>query len=1456
MKLNQLIRLFLVIFTFSFTSAWAQSPAVQVSPQPEKVRLQLKWFNQFQFAGYFAAIEKGYYAEEGLDVEIKERELEKNFVKQVTMGEAEYGVGDSGLLSQYAQGEPIVALAAIFQHSPLVFFSRQDSHIVSPYEMVGKRIVSDIISANEAPLRAMLADANVTEKDYTLIPQRNRYDLLVQGEVDVMSGYLTNEPFYFKERGVNINIINPLSYGIDFYGDILFTSRKELKNYPGRADRFRRASLKGWRYALEHPEELVQIISKKYHSKLSIEHLRFEAAETRKLILPEVIPLGQIELNRIKAAADTYANSGLNHTLTDAELTAFIYTRKSAGLNLTEQEQVWLNANRVIHVGIDRDFAPYEWLDEKGHYVGMAADYLRLLESKLGVRFEIIKNKSWAEVLNMAKRGELDMLSCAVKTPERSQYLTFTEPYKATYAVIIDNGQGSFIGSLDNLAGKRVSVEKGYFMQELLQKNHPKIQLVLAESTEAALSLVVDGKADAYVGDAGSANYTIKKSGLLSLRFSGQTNYRSQHSVAVIKSNTELASIMTKAMASIPQKEADAIFNRWLGLRIEQGVKPDMLVKYGLALTLLLMFFGYWIYRMKREIAIRKAAELREQSRSHIMEMLAKGAPLPTLLEAIVRSVEQLHPKMLCGILLLDQDRKHLIKGATPSLPDFYTEAISGMEVCIGVGSCGTAASTGQRVIVEDIATHPYWASYRTLAASAGLRACWSQPIYSSAGKVLGTFAVYHREVNLPTQLDIATIEQFAYFAGIAIERKQAEAMLQEREKRLLAIIENEPECIKIVDADGNLVEMNPAGLAMLEADSLDELSGLPVQDVIAPEYRLDFARMHKRVIAGESVQMEFEVIGLKGGRRWLETHAVPMQEQDGKIVHLAVTRDISESKRAEQYLRVAATVFESQEGMIVTDANNVILRVNNAFATITGYSAEDAVGKTPSLLNSGRQTPEFYAAMWASINNRGAWEGEIWNRRKNGEIYPEHLAITAVKDTNGAVTNYVATLTDITMSKAASEEIRNLAFYDPLTTLPNRRLLLDRLKQALASSARSGQRGALLFLDLDHFKTLNDTSGHDIGDLLLQQVAERLTTCVRAGDTVARIGGDEFVVLLEELNKQGTEAAAQTEAIGNKILKSLNQPYKLISHEYHCTLSIGATLFNGHQFQMEELLKQADIAMYETKSSGRNALRFFDPMMQEAINNRANIERELRNAIAEQQFQLYYQIQVDTAGHPLGAEALIRWQHPERGIVSPFYFISLAEETGLIVPIGQWVLETACAQLKLWQRSAATKHLTLSVNVSAQQFRQTDFVVQVASAIKKYDINPMLLKLELTESMLVDNVDNTIATINALKHIDIRFSLDDFGTGYSSLQYLKRLPLYQLKIDQSFVRDIADDLSDQAIVRTIIAMAHTLNLNVIAEGVETEEQRQLLMANGCNTYQGYLFSKPVPIDEFEALLK
>jgi diguanylate cyclase (GGDEF)-like protein/PAS domain S-box-containing protein len=565
----------------------------------------------------------------------------------------------------------------------------------------------------------------------------------------------------------------------------------------------------------------------------------------------------------------------------------------------------------------------------------------------------------------------------------------------------------------------------------------------------------------------------------------------------------------------------------------------------------------------------------------------------------------------------------------------------------------------------------------------------------------------------------------------------------------------------------------------------------------------------------------------------------------------IVLSRDITQRRLAEEELRVAATAFEAREGMMITDPEGKIVRVNKAFTEITGYDADAVIGKNPSLLKSGRHTMDFYHQMWEAIVYEGSWRGEIWNRRRSGEIYPEWLTITAVKDQYNRISHYVSTLTDISERKEHEARINNLAFFDPLTQLPNRRLLQDRLEHAISTSIRQHSLGALLFIDLDDFKTLNDNRGHHIGDLLLIAVAERLKKAVRTQDTVARLGGDEFLVVLEGLDIQHESAAAQAQHIAEKILASLNLAYQLEGQDYFNSPSIGISLFGDQPAQIEELLKQADQAMYHAKAAGRNTLRFFDPEMQAVTAQRFALQHEIREALQQQQFQLYYQSQVNQHGDIVGAEALIRWFHPERGMIPPLDFIPIAEESGLILPMGNWILKTACTQLVEWSKTPRTENIVLSINVSARQFQHPQFVEQVLQNINHTGVNPRKLKLELTESMLVANQQEIVTKMDALRSHGIKFSLDDFGTGYSSLSYLKRLPISELKIDKSFVNDILTDPNDAAIARMIIRLAQSMELTVIAEGVETKAQRDWLESEGCFKYQGYYFGRPVAIEKF-----
>jgi diguanylate cyclase (GGDEF)-like protein/PAS domain S-box-containing protein len=532
----------------------------------------------------------------------------------------------------------------------------------------------------------------------------------------------------------------------------------------------------------------------------------------------------------------------------------------------------------------------------------------------------------------------------------------------------------------------------------------------------------------------------------------------------------------------------------------------------------------------------------------------------------------------------------------------------------------------------------------------------------------------------------------------------------------------------------------------------------------------------------------------------------------------------VKESALRASDARLRSFFEATPDALLISDASGTITMANQQVEALLGYSMEELVGKAieelvPMRARGGH--PKLRDGFAANPAARRMSAGmAVKALRKDGSECDVEISLSRIETDDGQF--FASALRDITERKAAEQKINALAFYDQLTGLPNRTLLSDRLRQTITASHRSGICGALLFIDLDHFKTLNDTQGHDVGDMQLKQVAGRLSTCVREGDTVARVGGDEFVVILAGLSESEIEAATHTEAVAAKILATLNQPYQLGEVLHNSSASIGATLFQGTRANIDELMKQADMAMYRAKDAGRNAVRFFDPSMEMVVVKRAALEKDLRNAVAQKQFVLHYQTQVEGGGRVTGAEVLLRWHDPARGMVSPADFIPLAEETGVILALGQWVLNTACHQLESWGRVPGMEHLTLAVNVSALQFAQSDFVQQVMSVVQRTGVNPQRLKLELTESLLVGDVAEIIEKMEALKASGIGFSLDDFGTGYSSLAYLSRLPLDQLKIDKSFVNDVMTNPDDAAIARTIIALAHSLRLGVIAEGVET----------------------------------
>ena len=681
--------------------------------------------------------------------------------------------------------------------------------------------------------------------------------------------------------------------------------------------------------------------------------------------------------------------------------------------------------------------------------------------------------------------------------------------------------------------------------------------------------------------------------------------------------------------------------------------------------------------------------------------------------------------------------------------------------------------------------------------------------------------------------------------------QSQTERALRRSERWLRAIIDNEPECVKVLASDGRLLEMNASGLAMIEAGSVEEVNARGLLSFVLPEYRAAFVALHRRVMSGESGLLEFEVVGLRGTHRWLETHAAPIAEPEShKPLLLGITRDITERKRAERELSLAASVFtHSRESITITDARGRIIEVNDAFTRITGYSREEVLGQNPRILSSGRQSREFYAAMWADLIEKGYWYGEIWNRRKSGELYAQMLTISAVRDAHGHTQQYVALSSDITALKEHGQKLEYIAHYDALTTLPNRVLLADRLQQSMTLTQRREQPLAVAYLDLDGFKSVNDRYGHDAGDQLLVAVATSMKEALREGDTLARLGGDEFVAVLVDL-----ESVASAVPILNRLLAAAAQPVNVDGLALQVSASVGVTFYpEGKDVDADQLLRQADQAMYQAKLAGKNQYHIFDALQDSSIRSHHESIDRIRRASREREFVLLYQPRVDMyKGTVIGVEALIRWQHPERGLLPPAMFLPTIEEHALSVEIGEWVIDTALTQMEAWQ--AAGLALPISVNVGARQLQQAGFVDRLRAMLAAHPkVRPTDLELEVLETSALQDLVQISSVIAACGEIGVSFTLDDFGTGYSSLTYLKRLPVARLKIDQSFVRDMLDDPDDLAILEGVLGMAAAFRREVVAEGVETVEQGAMLLQLGCRRAQGYGIAPPMPAGEIPA---
>ncbi|MFQ6594266.1 MULTISPECIES: EAL domain-containing protein [Pseudomonas] len=1217
-------------------------------------------------------------------------------------------------------------------------------------------------------------------------------------------------------------------------------------------------------------------------------------------------------------------------------LSLLTWTATAGALTLSDDERSWLADHQELRLGVDASWPPFEYRDENGRYQGLAADYVRLIQDRLGVRINLIEPANWTAVLEQAKHNQLDLLPGIMSTPERQSYIAFTRPYLDFPIVILAHVGGAKPRDLKGLYGLKIAVVENYAPHELLRTHHPDLNLVAMPNVSSTLQALATDEVDAVVGDLASSVWSLRQLKLDGLYVSGETPYRYQLAMGVPRDEKILVGILDKVLADLSPDETDAIQQHWVGSVADHRTFWVDLLTYGLPAVLLLSTVLAIVIRINRRLSseISRRVALEQELRSSeyhyrgLVESLSAIAWEASITDFTYSYVSP-HAEDLLGY-----PRAHWL------IPGFWRNIIHPADLTRAEAYCYR----------ETRANRDHSVDYRVITADG--RCLWVRDIVS-------LIEHGHEPVLRGLMIDIS-------------EAKRTEEALQLSEQKFASVFQQCPDILVIARmSDGCLLEVNKAfedqiGLTAEEVvgKTATELNIWGVQGV-GPDLlqraqntsirnlEMTFLRSNGQAFTGlisaEPFQLDTtaalvvvvrDISQLKETQQQLQTseekfakafHASPdglllSRQRDGVLIEvnegfsrltgftsatldqssldlgiwvdlnerkhmlelmqrdgfvrdfichirradglirlcelssrplpiggedcmLTIARDITERQLMQEKLQQAATVFESTaEGVLITDTRQNISAVNRAFSEITGYSEAEALGQTPRLLASGLHDSAFYAAMWHQLTAHGHWQGEISNRRKNGELYPSWLTISAVRNREQLITHFVAVFADISSLKHAQARLDYQAHHDPLTGLPNRTLFENRLQAALNTQQEIGNQGAVLFLDLDRFKHINDSLGHPIGDLLLKDIAVRLKEQLRDIDTVARLGGDEFIILLP-----GLQQASDAEHLANKLLACFTPPFQAGEHEFFITASIGTSLYPQDGTDVATLVKNADAAMYRSKAKGRNRVESYTRDLTAQANERVALEHELRRAMERDELSLYYQPKLSLSTQEvIGAEALIRWHHPIFGDVPPEHFIALAEENGMILQIGDWVLEQACRQMHLW-KEAFEDFGPLSVNLAGAQLRHPNLLGRIEQLLRDYRLEPGRLQLEITENFIMSQAEEALEVLHQLKRLGVQLAIDDFGTGYSSLSYLKRLPLDFLKIDQSFVRGLPDDPHDAAIVRAIIALGHSMQFTIIAEGVENPAQQAFLAAEGCEQMQGYIVSLPLPPELFAA---
>ncbi len=1245
-----------------------------------KVSVQLQWFDQFQFAGYYTAKEKGFYKEAGLDVEIKKYKNGLDITKEVVSGKTTFGIGGTSLLMDASNKNDIILMSAVFQSSPLVLITKKSTNINIIEDFKNRKAMLSGTKSS-AGIFAMLSSQGITRGDMKILKNKDKLQQLIDGKVDIISAYISNEAYTLKEKNIAINVFNPRDFGFDFYGDILFTSQKEYLENPQIVIDFNKASLKGWEYAFSHIGETVKLILKKYNSQNKTDaELFFEALKLKELAYRNTDKLGSIDSKKIRQIYDIYKIMG--HIKKPLEIDKVILNPDETKLYLNNKERMWIKKHPVIKYS-EINWKPMSII-RNGKMKGIFGDFLDLVSKKTGLKFRYVPSDSWDDVIKKFKEHKIDLIP---SNPQNLNLGPVTKVYKTYPMVIVTGDKYKYVSSLEDLNGKSIAVPKFYTSYNYLRKKYSDIKLITTKNIPQALTLVEEGKADAFVGHIATSIYNISALHLTNLKIAGTTKFEFKHSYLVQKEDTELLSILNKALDSITAEEKEKIYSKWSNSNKRE-------VNYKLIVRILIFVFIIFLFLLYRNRQLKKY-NLKTNKLKERLELALMGNNDGVWDKNIEANILYLSPRWKEIIGYKDNEIKNE--------PDTWRKRVHPDDL--------------ERAL-KDIQNHldgktEFYENIHRLKHKDG-HWVW---VHDRGKKILNKDGKVIRMIG--THTDIT---------------KEKEMQLKFKHQQ--QIIEQIHDCVILIDQDGYIVSWNRGAEVLLEY-SRQEIAGRHISILYGDKNRYIISRFVKTLQKKEKLDIELELIKKSKKKIFTESSISLFRDENGKTIGIiGYIKDISRRKKAEIELKKQEKV------------------------------------------------------LWYQAN------------------------------------------------------------HDSLTKLPNRVLFGDRLERSIEKANRHNRRFALFFLDLDRFKQINDSLGHEVGDKVLKKISIIIKSLLREEDTLARLGGDEFIIITGCWIK-----SKHIKSLANKIIDALKEPVLVDDYKLYVSVSIGISLFPNDSKSAHNLLKFADSAMYKAKEEGRNNYQFYSQEMTELAFERVALETDLRFAIKNEEFTVFYQPQIDAIGEKIiGMEALVRWQNPTKGLISPAKFLPLAEETGMIMEIDQLVMKQAMKQVGEW-RDRGLEPGVLALNLSMEHLNNQKFIKSTQDSMFLYNLDAKYLEFEVTEGKVMKKPEEMILKLKKLNDMGIKIAIDDFGTGYSSLSYLKKLPIDILKIDQSFVRHIPDSEDDSSIVKAIIALAKSLNLELIAEGVETAEQKDFLIANGCRNIQGYYYSKPLDSAEMEKLL-